>query len=450
MTDGYDPDPDNPGFRRDGYAIATADAVPVDEIPVPGDTFIEIRDGVPYIGTEAGKPRNQPLNPDGPEGDHDYLASGEEYEDVTAKFNPAEGRDEHGRWTLGGLISKVESLDVRQRVGHQGVDIDRTAGKGYRVRLKSGEVQHYDQPGDAAKAAHQGKHFASPQARVKPDPARRLSGTSPMGKSGADLASPLEKFFAKEHRDQGTVAKGFTVYDRRSANTAKNLELYRDVPQEMRQHLAAKGTEIYIGTRPVTGMDDLHPLASKQPSGYSKDQTFAKVAAMVTMQHRHSPGAQEPGKPKDYKRVTVMAVGGGPKTYGSGSVNVSAHEAGHALDFTSGHYSQTAEFKALHEGVKKQFAIHPYYVQKSDPPQGRAEFFAEAFASWAVNRDDKNQRAGLIMRAVGASVGSHRQFLEGGSVGISRDAAQAELLRQGQAIAAYFDKFYQDFIKGQV
>lgn len=409
-----------------------------DPTPEPGDTFIELRDGVPYIGTEL-------LNVNGHRDPHATgLVYEDEYEDVTAKFNPAEGRDEHGRWTLGGLISKVESLDVRQRVGHQGVDIDRTAGKGYRVRLKSGEVQHYDHPGDAAKAAHQGKHFAPSQTRVKPDPARGLSGTSPMGKSGADLASPLEKFFAKEHRDQGTVAKGFTVYDRRSANTAKNLELYRDVPQEMRQHLAAKGTEIYIGTRPVTGMDDLHPLASKQPSGYSKDQTFAKVAAMVTMQHRHSPGAQEPGKPKDYKRVAVMAVGGGPKTYGSGSVNVSAHEAGHALDFTSGHYSQSAEFKALHEGVKKQFVIDPYYVQKSDPAQGRAEFFAETFAAWAANRDDKNQRAALIMRAIRTTASGYKS-----SGPYNPAEGQAELLKQGQKLAAYFDKFYQEFIKGK-
>lgn len=29
-----------------------SDPLPVDEAPAPGDTFIELRDGVPYIGTE--------------------------------------------------------------------------------------------------------------------------------------------------------------------------------------------------------------------------------------------------------------------------------------------------------------------------------------------------------------------------------------------------------------
>lgn len=215
--------------------------------------------------------------------------------------------------------------------------------------------------------------------------------------------------------------------------------MYRAVPVEFREHLGAKGAEIYFGTRPVTRMDDLRHLSDQKPSGYSKDQTFAKVAAMVTMR----------ATPLDPHPHAVMAVGGGSKTYGSGSVNVSAHEAAHAIDFTSGHPSHSAEFAALHEQVTGKFMVTPYYVQANDPAQGRAEFFAEAFAAWAVNRNfgNREQMAGNIMTAVGATPFRYGTGKELSSPAKMSEALAAQL-KLGEQLAAYYDKLYQDFIKG--
>lgn len=140
----------------------------VDQVPEPGDTFIVLRDGVPYIGTETVK------------------ATGELFLDMTAlflaKFDPHELRGPDGKWSLSGLEKRAGALDVRQRFVHQGHDVDRTANKGYRVRLKSGEVQHYDRPEDAAMAAFNGKHH-TPGAAVSPeaDLAARLNAGQGVG-----------------------------------------------------------------------------------------------------------------------------------------------------------------------------------------------------------------------------------------------------------------------------
>jgi peptidoglycan hydrolase-like protein with peptidoglycan-binding domain len=88
---------------------------------------------------------------------------GDDYVDVTgaAWVEGEHPRGRHGKFAhVGELASKVSGLAVRQRTGFQGHDIDRTAGKGFRVRLKSGEVAHYETADHAAKAAWEGKHHA--------------------------------------------------------------------------------------------------------------------------------------------------------------------------------------------------------------------------------------------------------------------------------------------------
>jgi hypothetical protein len=141
-------------------AAASPDPPPEDPDAEPGDTVIELRDGVPWIGTQPDPHGNPPEAASGDLGDGEVV-------DVTAAFDPGEARDPHGKWVSGA----VSGLAVRQRIGYHGHDIDRTRGKGYRVRLKSGEVQHYEHPEHAAKAAVEGKHFtpgeAKPEAPAK-------------------------------------------------------------------------------------------------------------------------------------------------------------------------------------------------------------------------------------------------------------------------------------------
>jgi GNAT superfamily N-acetyltransferase len=140
-------------------APADPDALPVDPDAAPGDTVIELRDGVPYISTHPGGHA-----PGGPAASGDDSDGEGPYVNVTARFDPGEKRDPDGKWVAGA----VKALDVRQRVGFKGHDIDRTKGKGYRVRLKSGEVRHYERPEHAAQAALLGAHFTPGE----PEPAR--------------------------------------------------------------------------------------------------------------------------------------------------------------------------------------------------------------------------------------------------------------------------------------
>jgi hypothetical protein len=173
------------------------EAPPNDGLPAkPGDTIIELRDGVPYIGTEPGAVAG-------------WDQDGGDYLDVTAAFNDLELRDEHGRWTLGGLVKKAEGLAVRQRFGHNGHDVDRTANKGYRVRLKTGEVQHYDKAADAARAAHEGKHFNPGGVPVKdhaPTPPRVKEHVKPP-KPDVAKYPPVPETNTKQAR-----SKWFTQY----------------------------------------------------------------------------------------------------------------------------------------------------------------------------------------------------------------------------------------------
>lgn len=382
-----------------------------------------------------------------------------------AKFNPAELRDKRGKWSHGSLSKAIGALQVRTRMGVNGHDIDRTSSKGFRVRLKSGEVQHYNQPDDAARAALEEKHHDAPGFKeplrprlikvdeskpkpVKREPSKRRApmvdptvglGAHPSKKG---MMSPLELAFVEEHKNASGLPGGFQVdrRDRDKQTVIDNLTMYAKVPVEARTYLAARGAELYFGERPVTQLDDLSDLAQYKPSGYSKGQTFSKVAAMVTMR-----GALP---------HPVVAIGGGHRTYGSGSINVSAHEAGHALDFSKGtrpgvgNLSEDDEFLAVYDKVVNNFNIKPYYVQAGNPTQGAKEFWAETFAAWAETRDmPKDQqelRARKMMMAVGARLGASKDTADRG--GTKTSLAQVML---GEHLIAYFDKVQAGLQNGQ-
>lgn len=144
-----------------------ADAPPVDQAPEPGDTFIELRDGVPYIGTElevSAKARAELVRL------FESAASKDVTDALTIKvtadwhYNPAELRDpKTGKWIrdpAGHYLDAVaHDLKFQQRVAHNGNIIDRTKA-GFTVKLKTGERQHYEHAEDAAEAARRGKHLA--------------------------------------------------------------------------------------------------------------------------------------------------------------------------------------------------------------------------------------------------------------------------------------------------
>jgi hypothetical protein len=150
--------------RRQAQAAGLPPDPPAEEPDLaPGDTVIELRDGVPWIGTQPGG-------------------------SAQAAFNPDQPRDKEGRW----LADALKHMPARTQISHRGHTIDSTANKGFRVRLKSGEVRHYQRPEDAAKAAREGKHHdpgTPPKARGlvgwKPDELARLDGlAAPRGLSG--------------------------------------------------------------------------------------------------------------------------------------------------------------------------------------------------------------------------------------------------------------------------
>lgn len=665
------------------------DTPPADRAPQPGDTFIVLKGGVPYIGTEPGKPRNKPVNPDGPEGDHDFLAANDVTDEltiaVTAAFDPKELRDpKTGKWVRDPagkyLDYALKDLGHGKMLSHNGHEVDRSS-KGFNVRfykreggrkVLTGERRTYEHPQDAAEALRRGGHL--PDAELKhgkshipgsepkvqplempkpsgpglpPDKAKEIANLMAQGKpigstaegrsvrrgaelwqhvgvnadspqvkgnkdyaafmsvvdqnenpskvklyrgvsgwtgatneretanlsyaqkvislkpgeslptqraaswtdrpkeglefggvpygepqrgiaprfvgaliqaepgnvrslniksyggshykgqnehvtgASADLEvvsnephpdipgmrvitvrdkalagvnvmhltgrppkpgqpSPLEAHFAAEYAENAHYLpghpKGFNVVDRSAPNTITNLERYRSVPEEARKLLAYEGTEIWFGTRGVTGLDDLQHLKDAQPSGYNKGDTFTKVAAAVSWL-----GADRSGKRANPYGHTVMAVGGGSSTYGSGSVNVSAHEAGHAIDnvvmFSEpGKVSARPAFTALHQQVMKAFQITPYYVQEANPGQGAREFMAETYAAWAEGRargTTGDRLATMIMGAVGASPAL---FKGEAPRGVNEHLAQAraEQVRLGKQLVKFYDAFQKE------
>lgn len=368
------------------------DKPPVDELPQPGDTFIELRDGVPYIGTQPGDPD-----------EHDYRASVDVTEvltidpsQVTAKYDPAELRDPHtGKWIRDPagkfLDHAIGELGKGERISHKGAGVEFN-GNGYRMWLKRGEKpKWYGHPLDAAEAMRRGKHLEDHELKHGSHiPGGKIREPKPFKPVGEDISklsakpagpskpSELEQALVKSYTLDAGAAGRFNVADRTKDTTIANLEKFKVVPVEVRRFLAKRGAEFYFGTRPVTDLDHLEQLKSKQPHGYGKGQRYSKVAAMVSW------FGPTPGN-KQYH--ATVAVGGGPRTYGSGSVNVSAHEAAHALDFHSNDPSQSVKFRKLWDNAVKNFHVDPYYVQADGPKgQGQREFFAEAYASWAQSR----------------------------------------------------------------
>jgi hypothetical protein len=231
----------------------------------------------------------------------------------------------------------------------------------------------------------------APKPKRGADPARALSATPPKPR----MMSPLQLHFLQEYRDAGGSLTGFDVQDRDQPLTIKQLAMYAKVPPEFRRRLAAEGAELYFGTRPVTELDDLRSLRNTQPSGYAKGKTFSKVAAVHSQHVNRS-------RPSGFN--SVVAIGGGTRTYGTGSVNVSAHETGHALDFSLGNVSERDDFRKLYDQAVGRLGRHmrPYYTPGGNPVNGRKEFLAETFAAWTENRDaDPELRAQNIMRAIG-------------------------------------------------
>lgn len=348
-----------------------------------------------------------------------------------AKFNPAELRDKRGKWSHGSLSKAIGALQVRTRMGVNGHDIDRTGSKGFRVRLKSGEVQHYNLPDDAARAALEEKHHDAPGFKEplrprlikvnEPKPKPPAKPKTPQEKAQKRIAaldrdareldpepgaggspSELEKHFKAEYAVHSTLTPtqasgGFVVSQRENANTINNLMGYSKVPPIVRRSLAEQQADIYFGTGGVTQFDHLSDLNGKQPKGYRQGDQFDKVAGMVSYRPPRASGGHH---------HAVMAVGGGGHTYGSGSINMSAHEAAHAFDFGSVRLSdRNAKLNRAYAMAVEDFKslMNPYFLQSDD--RGKHEFFAETFAAWTEVHDNPNMdyKARFIAGSVGAT-----------------------------------------------
>lgn len=513
------------------------------------------RAGVTYRG--EGMVPVQPGDPDYDQWDQWLAAApaagwdqdGDDYLDITAildaadaaaaGFDPARHpRGWHGRFghgtrpdsepqpapprdrSVAELGERARQLSVRQRFGYHGADVDRTASKGFRVRLAAGEVQHYDHPYDAGRAARDGKHF-DPRQVTHPELLRRVGDEGDQGaaaelsRRGFDPAGDRQRGdeqlmrdyvteFAHRGRHEVTVRydPGSSMYkvqglpkrnvldngprylgekqmrdevtrlrttrppgsaqkpapeapqvpkaagpverkfirenprfhvdgrDRDTPTVTAALAGYNEVPPEIRKYLARENVEFYLGERPATELDNLASISAKHPSGYGKGKTFSKVAALVKNV------GPNPANPQDHP---VVALGGGDRTYGSGSVNVAAHEAGHALDAALSDISQRdATFSRFYTRTVKGFPenINPYYVQKNStfPGQGRKEFFAETFAAWVNHRGNPAEAGVAITNAVNAI--SYKFGPEG-------DRAQSERLAIGSGLAQFYSKLYK-------
>jgi ADP-ribosyltransferase exoenzyme len=130
---------------------------------------------------------------------------------IEAKFDPAEKRDLHGKWTAEGVAQKAGTLGLGEKFDHNGHTVSRTVN-GYRVKLKSGEAKTFDLPSQAGHAAHAGNLGGAPAvrapvqspkapARVPPKPARPSPATpQPAGglKGGQAYKSVDEPFAPKD------------------------------------------------------------------------------------------------------------------------------------------------------------------------------------------------------------------------------------------------------------
>jgi hypothetical protein len=217
--------------------------------------------------------------------------------------------------------------------------------------------------------------------------------------------------------DAAAQVKGFqaenpklTVTDAGHRTVVRHLSEYGRLPEGVRKYLGTKGTAIRFGARPVTELG-LEDLAEVQPRGYAPGQTWKNAAA-----------AYSPAK-------NLMAIGNGTARYAS--VNMPAHEAGHAVDhFMNG--SGHPEFTALFNAADKAFGTRmlPYFTTGGNPSGAASEFFAETFAAWVNTQAPgldytPEQVARLIMTAVGD---------------IPEPELSAGQARIGTGLAAYYAK----------
>lgn len=128
------------------------------------------------------------------------------------------------------------------------------------------------------------------------------------------------------------------------------------VPANVHKRVADKLGGVYVGSKPVTGLDSMGRLAGERPRGWAEGNTWDKVA-----------GLYDAG-------VRKVVAGSGSHA----SASVIQHEYGHAVDDITG-VSDTQEFKDWHTKI---YPGLDWYMQQ-DGPGGRAgceELFAESFA----------------------------------------------------------------------
>lgn len=242
---------------------------------------------------------------------------GDDYLDVSAAFNPAEPRDPHsGKWTLEGLISKTAKLEVRQRVGHRGADIDRTQTKGYRVRLKSGEVGYYERHQDAAKAAFEQKHFTPGKGvtELKPVPkGEPKSRVSPAKLSQADISKELSSITEQIHDMDAHYTPAQLVDIRREQvlqDLAEGGPVTVSVPSGSEITMSPDTARYLLKQKNASAWNALlHP---RQPAG-PKGGQFAPGSTGPTPTNQNPVGEGETGqRVRDLQEALVAAGVKGP------------------------------------------------------------------------------------------------------------------------------------------
>lgn len=147
---------------------------------------------------------------------------------------------------------------------------------------------------------------------------------------------------------------------------AEHLEVLAKVPATIHVRVAAAGlTGVYIGSGPVTELDDMGHLKGKRPLGWPEGTTWDQVRGCY-----------------DRKRKTVVCGTG----VGGDSAAMPLHEYGHAaadlLGLERGEDAKAWHAK-LHDGL-------PRYFQQDGPGgiKGTQELMAESFAiHWSRGED---------------------------------------------------------------
>jgi hypothetical protein len=270
--------------------------------------------------------------------------------DVGAAFNPDQPRDKEGRW----LAEALKNLPVRRQLGFRGHTIDTTANKGYRVRLKTGEVRHYRSHEDAARAAREGKHHDAGTPPPKA-PARKAAPPT------RELAPPLSKEAALAQLARIATIHGpggGATGKRATADQLGNLDkLTADEAALMGRHL----TGIHIVDGP-----HIPQAAAKRTIGAGfKIEAGHRVAGLYWQ------GSRRLAVAEPYARSLTML-----------------HEVGHAMDHAYGQAAMSPEFAALD---KRVLAAQPnpsahYHPDKNanGPIAATRERFAELYGQYKM------------------------------------------------------------------